>query len=217
MLNPVSSLRGGCRSSPCPAKTGSTKCVAQHDSAAIAGELWACRLPHCCLQQPCLCPYSNVARTAEADSSATAVEPPRGSWHGTPTLSACDTAAQPVALLQPDVHSLGDADIDLQAQQDSYAEAEVSILWKMVPGCNAALRQACLCAPAHCVLHPAACRLLLALSAHSRLAAGHISAEHNLLRQSCILVSLQLCAVGSCPRGDGRWLMWGRAPSRCSG
>ena len=72
---------------------------------------------------------SDVAgRSAEADSSAAAVEQPRGGRQGTFRRFGCSTAAQPVALMQPDVRSLDRAVSNLQAQQESYAEAQASML-----------------------------------------------------------------------------------------
>ena len=100
-------------------------------------------------------PASDLAdRGSEGDSSAAAVEQHRCSSHSTATLPGCSDPAQPAALVQPDVCSLEDADTDLQARQGSYAEAEVSLLLKVVPECNAALRQARLCV--HFVQHIAA-------------------------------------------------------------
>ena len=130
-------------------------------------------------------PASNLAgSSAETDSSAAAGEQPRGSRQDTTMRLDGSTAAQPGALSQPDVHGLGDADISLQDQQ-SFAEAEVSMRLQMDPECTPALLQAqvqlalcacVVCAAASCLKAPA-CLVCL-------LAAGCIIAEHSLLRRS---------------------------------
>ena len=104
-------------------------------------------------------PASDLADgSSEGDSSAVAVEQPRGSRHGTATLPGCSDAAQPAALVQPDVCSLEDADTDLQARQGSYAEAEVSILVERGPWmqcCSAPSTSVCaLCATYSCFAGP---------------------------------------------------------------